>query len=199
VSDFKKKFTRQKIKVDGQEIEVIVLGEGARLPISSNISREMDRVAAEMAYWGSVLAEAEAEQIMVDAFYRKFRAEMKEAILKKDPKLADWKINARIEASSGFLQHKKAISQAQKNVSLCSNMVKSYAVKANILPSKGAHMRSEIGAQGMRTPKETGWNLSGHGSDHDDDNDHTDKKIARMEKINSERKNKKKKKAKEKK
>lgn len=198
MSDYKKRFKRQRIKVDGEEVEAIVLGTGARLPISSDISKEMDSVAAEMAYWSSVLAEAEAEQIMVDSWYRKFRAEMKEAILKKDPKLADWKINAKIESSKGFLQHKKAISQAQKNVSLCAGMVKAFAVKANILPSKGAHMRSEVGAQGMRTPKETGWDLSGRGSDNDDDNDHTDKKIARMEKINSERKKKKKKKAKEK-
>lgn len=198
MSDFKKRFSRQKIKVDGQEVEVIVLGTGARLPISSDISKEMDRVASEMAYWGSVLSDAEAEEVMVDAWYRRFRAEAKEALLKKDPKMPDWKITAKIEASKGFIEHKKAISQAKKNVSLCANMVKSYAVKANLLPSKGAHMRSEIGAQGMRTPKETGWDLSGSGSDRDDE-DHTDKKIARMEKINSERKKKKNKKAKEKK
>jgi hypothetical protein len=197
VSDYKKRFKRQKIKVDGEEVEVIILGTGARLPISADISKEMDSVASEMAYWGSVLSDAEGEQIMVDSWYRRFRAEATEAMLKKDPKMPEWKMKARIESSKGFIQHKKAISQAQKNVSLCSNMVKAFAVKANILPSKGAHMRSEVGAQGMKTPKETGWDLSGNGSDHDDDENYTDKKIARMEKINSERK--KKKKAKEKK
>ena len=192
-SEYKHKFAKQNIKVNGEDVEVLILGEGADLPIGSNLSEEMSRVSALMAYWSSVLAEAESEQVKVDAWYRRFRASIKNKF--GDAKgMSDWKLNAKIESSDGFLSHKEAVAQAQKNVALCSGMVKAFEKKANMLQSIGAHARSEINAQGIRTPTTTGWNLSGDGSDSDDevtDPSSSEDALERMKRINKNRRDKK--------
>lgn len=191
---YAKCFARQKIKVRGVEVEVLMMGKESELPIGINISKEMDRVSSLIGYWSAVLAEATGELEEVDAWYRNFRAKFKEECLKKEKSLAEWKINAKIEASNGFLQHKKAIAQAKKNVSLCSGMVAAFSKKANVLQSRGAGMRAEIGSQGMKTPQTTGWDLSDNGSDNDDDFStcessgvSTEDKIKAMERINKKK------------
>ena len=167
---YRKKFARKKIKVDGATVEVLILGSRAELPIGVDLDEEMDRVSAQLGYWGSVLAAAKKEQIKVDASYRRFRAIANEEILKKDPKLAEWKVKAKIEALDGFSQYKDAIAQAEENVELCAAMVRAFDKKANVLQSKGAHVRDVIKSQGKYTAsKPRGWNLSGQGSDKDDE------------------------------
>lgn len=174
MTEYAERFAKQKIKVEGQVVEVLILGPGADLPIGPDLSEEMDRVAAQLGYWGAVLADAAGELKKVDAWYRKFRAEVTNEVLSRDPKIAEWKLKARIEATDGFIQHKTAIAMAEKNLRLCEAMVRAFDKKANQLQSKGAKMRTELNAQGMTTPAEErdrGWNLSGKGSEHDDDED----------------------------
>lgn len=178
MTEYAERFARQKIKVEGVVIEVLIMGPGAELPIGPNLSQEMDRVGALLGYWGSVLADATGELKKVDAWYRKFRAEVTNEVLAKDPKIAEWKLKARIEATDGFIQHKNALAMAEKNVRLCEAMVRAFDKKANQLQSKGAKIRTELNAQGMTTPADEpegrGWNLSGKGSEHDDDNEDED-------------------------
>jgi hypothetical protein len=172
--EYAERFARQKIKVMGTSVEVHILGEGAELPISVDLSSDMDRVAAQLAYWGAVAADAEAELTKVDAWYRRYRAETTRDVLAKDPKLPEWKVKNAVEVSDGFIKHKDAIAMAEKNLALCEAMVRAFDKKANQLQSRGAKVRSELGAQGMTTPEtpregRRGWNLSGKGSDRDDD------------------------------
>lgn len=191
------RFARQKIKVQGTVVEVLIMGDGAELPIGKNLSEEMDRVAAQLAYWGAIMADAQAELTKVDAWYRRFRAQASAAVLAKDPKAAEWKVKNAVESTEGFVQHKEAISQAEKNVGLTEAMFRAFDKKANQLQSRGASMRSEKGAIGMSTPAEPrGWNLSGEGSEQDDLKSPTDglrnrpsddERIKRMEQINSAR------------
>jgi len=204
VTEYAKQFARQKIKVEGQKVEVLIMGSGAELPIGPNLSEEMDRVAAQLGYWGAVLAAAAGELKKVDAWYRKFRADVTNECLAGDPKMAEWKVKARIEGTKGFLEWKEAIALAERNMRLCEAMVRAYDKKANQLQSKGAKMRTELNAQGMTTPadepEERGWNLSGEGSEHDDDDlddvpspstgverPSVEAAMARMEEINAER------------
>lgn len=172
--EYAERFARQKIKVMGTPVEVFILGDGAELPISADLSTDMDRVAAQLAYWGSVTSEAQAELTKVDAWYRRYRATTSREIMQKDPKLPEWKVKLAVEASDGFIKHKEAIALAERNFALCEAMVRGFDKKANQLQSRGAKQRSELGAQGMTTPEtprtgRRGWNLSGAGSDHDDD------------------------------
>lgn len=173
------RFSRQTIKVDGQEVEVVIMGEGSDLSIGHDISTEMDQVASQLAYWGSVHAAAEAEKIKVESWYRRFRAEIADSMLAADPKVAEWKVKASIEKHDAFIKHKEAIAMAENNVVLCGAMFRAFERKSNQLQSRGAAMRSEIGAQGQATrtqPKEVapqegepGWDLSSKGSEHDDE------------------------------
>jgi hypothetical protein len=200
--EYAARFARQKIKVAGTAIDVLILGDGSELAISENLSDDMDRVSAQLAYWGSVLAEASAEKVQVDAFYRRFRASCAEAVLQRDPKAAEWKVKNAIEATDGFIQHKNAIAMAERNVGILEAMVRAFDKKANQLQSKGARVRSELNATGMTTPEvprtPRGWNLSGRGSDSDDERyvsspaegvrrPSQEEKIRRMEEINSAR------------
>lgn len=165
------RFARQRIKVDGNSVEVFIMGAGATLPIGVDLSEEMDRVSAQLGYWAAVHADAKAEAIKVDAHYRRFRALSEAAILDSSPSIAANKIKAKIDGLDGFIQHKDAIAAAEKNVSLTSGMVQAFDKKANALQSLGAKARAEMGAQGMTTPKrpKRGWDLSGEGSEHDDE------------------------------
>lgn len=200
-AEYAERFARQKIKVLGTVVDVYVMGDGAELPIGADLSDEMDRVAAQLAYWSAVVADAKAELTQVEAWYRRYRADFAIKTLSSDSKLPDWKVKYRIEASDGFVKHKDALAQAEKNLLLAEGMVRAFDKKANQLQSKGARIRSELNAQGMTTPEtprtSRGWNLSGRGSDHDDDGvtspsdavsrPSRDEKIRRMEEINSAR------------
>lgn len=201
MSEYVERFARQKIKVQGTVVDVYIMGDGAGLPIGADLSEEMDRVAAQLAYWGAVAADAQAELTQVDAWYRRWRAEATAKALADDPKASEWKVRNRLEAADGFIKHKEAIALAEKNLGLCEAMVRGFDKKANQLQSRGARMRAEIGAQGMTTPETPrearGWNLSARGSDKDDDGlsapsdgvrrPSTTDKIRRMEEINSAR------------
>jgi hypothetical protein len=204
-SEYVERFARQQIKVQGTVVDVFIVGEGAELPIGADLSTEMDRVSAQLAYWGAVAADAQAELTQVDAWYRRFRAQESAAMLARDPKASEWKVRNAIEASEGFIQHKNAIALAEKNLAVCEAMVRAFEKKANQLQSKGARTRAELSAQGMTTPETPrearGWNLSSRGSDKDDERyvsspsdgvrrPSTDDKIRRMEEINGARRNK---------
>lgn len=201
MSEYLERFARQKIKVQGVVVEVLILGDGAELPIGVDLSEEMDRVSAQLAYWGAVAADAAAELTQVDAWYRRWRAYVAAAALVADPKMSEWRVKNAIEAHDKFIAQKDAIAMAEKNLALCEAMVRAFEKKANQLQSRGAKARAEIGAQGMTTPElprgPRGWNLSSEGSEHDDDGilapsdgvrrPSRDEKIRRMEEINSAR------------
>ena len=201
MTSYVERFARQKIKVQGEVVEVLIMGDGAELPIGADLSEEMDRVAAQLAYWAAVVADAKAELMQVEAWYRRYRADFAIKALSGDSKLPDWKIKYQIEASDGFIKHKDAMALAEKHLALAEGMVRGFDKKANQLQSRGAKMRSELNAQGMTTPESPreprGWNLSGRGSESDDDGVRApsdgvarpsrEEKIRRMEEINGAR------------
>lgn len=183
MAKYRTQFARKKIKVQGIVVEVLILGKRAELTIDPDLSQEMDRVAAQLGYWGSVLASAKKERIQTDSSYRSFRARGLEQIIKKDSKLAFEKAKALVEALAGFSQFKEAIAQAEENVELCQAMVDAFDKKGNVLQSKGAYMRDVMKHQGKVTPeKPRGWNLSGDHKDDDDDAPSAKKKTKKKKK-----------------
>jgi len=197
-AEYVERFARQRIKVAGVELDVNIIGEGSELTIGVDLSDDMDRVSAQLAYWGAIAAEAKAELTQVDSWYRRFRATYASGVLSEDPKAAEWKVRNAIESTDGFVQHKQAIALAERNLALAEAMQRAFDKKANQLQSRGARTRAELNAQGLNTPAEPreprGWNLSGRGSDSDDETispvDAVRKpsqaeKIRRMEEINA--------------
>lgn len=136
------------IKVNGVEV---VLDSDVDLAVG-DLSGDMDQVAAQMGYVANLWAEAVYEQDCADAYYRQWRAQLTEQILDKDPKLAEWKVKAKIEAHPQFMALKKALAQAESNVINLRSYFDSFSKKANQLQSKGAMSRSELDATGMSTP-----------------------------------------------
>jgi hypothetical protein len=75
-----------------------------------------DMLLEELLLVGDLLAEAESRVVLVDAEYRTFRGVAVKAELDKDPKISEWKIKARIEASSEFRKFKQGIAKAIREV-----------------------------------------------------------------------------------
>ena len=149
-------FSLVTIKVDGKEVSV---DTRVKLGIV-DISEGMDKVAAEMAYWGSVWAAAEKESIEVEAAYRTWRAQFAERVLAEDPKLAEWKVKQKIESDPRFIKFKTAQAVAKRNATVTKSTFESYKTKASMLQSKGAMSRAELDATSMRTPEKSKRNRS---------------------------------------
>lgn len=141
-------FKKVKIIVSGHEVKIDVDFD---LSIA-NLDIDMDRVASQMGFWGSVWSAAIEENIFAKAHYRHWRAKMSEMLQEKYPKLSEWKVKVKIEATEEFLKFKRSLSISEKNIAISKNMFASFEKKSNQLQSKGAMSRTEIGAIGMSTP-----------------------------------------------
>jgi hypothetical protein len=116
-----------------------------------DVSADMDTVSARISFFGEALAAAEEESVIVDAKYRQWRAREKLGALKGDEKLADWKLNAQIEASDAFMQYKMAIAKAAYNTQSLKSLIDALKEKSPNLRSKGARQRAELDATDMVT------------------------------------------------
>lgn len=141
------KFETLDIKVDGEVISAPIVND---LTIQS-IGVEMDTVAAAIGYWGNVLAAAQEDLAAADSVYRNWRAQMTEDQLQDDPKLAEWKIKAKIESHADFLAYKEKIARAARNVTILENVIDAYKVKGGQLQSRGANLRAELEKTGVYT------------------------------------------------
>ena len=119
----------------------------------TDVNKDMDVVASKMAYWASINANAEAEKITTDTYYRRWRAEIGKKILSKDPKMSEWKVKQEIENDVHFETLKTGLSIAVRNVALARGVYESLKTKASMLQSKGAMMRAEIDYTDMSTPE----------------------------------------------
>ena len=140
-------FNKIDITVNGERLEVDL---NVELEIT-DISEGMKKVAAQMAFWGSVWAAAEGEMEKVDAFYRKWRAETSRKIAAANEKLAEWKLKQEVEAQPKFLEYKDAIAKSITNATLARSVFEAFKIKANVLQSKGARERAELDSTGMTT------------------------------------------------
>jgi hypothetical protein len=173
-------FSKRSITVAGTVVE---LNTKDGLPIS-DISADMDRVASEMAWWGSVWAAAEREAVEADAFYRSWRARKFNEFLESDPKMGVDKIERKVEACEEFLKFKQAIAKAAENVTIARAIFQSFDKKGNMLQSRGAIARGELAKTGMTTPvtPKTRPTVT------TDDDDTQDPRVDKLRQINKKKK-----------
>lgn len=144
--------------IQTDKLELLVAGEtitaniGEDLLIGPDLSEEMDTVAAQLQWWGGVLAAAKAEAEQLDAAYRQWRARESLVILEKDKTLAEWKVKLRLEASDKFMRHKNAKALAIRNIEQLERVVEAWRVKAAQMQSKGANIREGMAVTGLSTP-----------------------------------------------
>lgn len=140
-------FAKRTISVLGHKVEVVV--DSLRI---ADISTDMDRVAAQMAYWASVWAAAERQKLEVSAEYRKWKSNALLTAKATEPKDPEWKTRAAVEGSEGFLQWQKNIALAEEAAVLCRGVYSSYEKQSNMLQSRGAMERGILERQGLSTP-----------------------------------------------
>lgn len=135
-----------KIEVAGEKLEI----NESDLNIKS-LGIDMDKVAAQMGRFGVLWAAAEEERMTVDASYRFWKAKTGQAILAREPKLAEWKVRQKIESSKEFRAYKRALAEATRNTIVLRSRFDAFRTKAGILQSQGAMRRAELESTGMST------------------------------------------------
>lgn len=141
----------------GKEVIEIDLDEETTI---GELDKDMDQVAAQIAYYGELLAAAKRESQELDAAYRHFRATVAQAVLSKEKSAAEWKVKAAIESQDKFLTFKKAAAACEYNIEVLVNLLKALGEKSPNLRSKGARMRAEQGSDGMSTPTQARREMS---------------------------------------
>lgn len=144
-----KKLGKQEVIVDGKPV-VFDLDKDFEI---DDLDEGMRTTPAMIAYTGSLHAAAKEEEMMISGDYRSWKAKRIAEALLDDPKAAQWKIIANIEASDEFFQVKRKQAKAAFNVELLHWIVESYRVKASLLQSLGAKDRAAFGATDMSTPE----------------------------------------------
>lgn len=133
------KFSERTLVVEGEVVELDV-----RSMAIVDIDDDMRRVAMLMAYWGAVMGAAERERDETDAFYRRWRAQKTESVLSEEPRLAEFKVRAAVEADDNFLKLKKAHAQCVEAYTTAKSMFEACGRRSNQLQSMGAKQRTEL-------------------------------------------------------
>lgn len=136
-----------KVAIGKETIEI----DTAKETLIGDVSADMDRVASQIAWFGELLGAAEAERVRVDSGYRRWRAKIAKEMLKKDPKISEWKVKAEIESSNTFAEFKEAIAQAEHQYTALKELVAALKEKSPNLRSKGARQRAELDSTDMST------------------------------------------------
>lgn len=143
-----------------REIVVVIRDEEVNvtkeLAIGPDLGQEMAGLPGQLAYFGTMLSEAQAYQARCEAEYRAWRAKQIEAFLEADAKLAEWKVRAKVEALPQFAAHKEAIAKAEKFVHDLWAVYDALGRKADMLRSKGARERADLekGYGGLGSPSD---------------------------------------------
>lgn len=144
------------MKKKSDKIKLVVNGEKVKIPLTTleikSVDKSMRQISSKIARWGKVLAEAERERDMTNAFYRQWRARRGKEINAKG-KLSEWKLNQQINSETIFLELKQTIADAEFNVSVLARFYEALNKQAFILPSLGAKKRSELKSMGMTTKR----------------------------------------------
>lgn len=97
--------------VGGKEIDIPV--GPTLLTMTGDVDADAGKVAANMGLVGELLAETTEALERADAAYRKWRGVRVSSVLVDDPKLAEWKVKAQVEADDGFESYKGAVAELE--------------------------------------------------------------------------------------
>jgi len=136
------------LKIGKEEIKIntdVIAG------IGSDLTDDMDKVSSLIATYGAYLAAAKREQILQKATYRHWKARFKKKLFDAEPKLADKKADAEVEAQKTFMDYKEQEGLCLENVEFLEKLVEALKEKSPNLRSRGAWERKEFESHGMTT------------------------------------------------
>jgi len=102
-----------------------------------------EEIACAIGDFGRLLADAEAEKIVADAMYRRWRATEGNAIRKRDKGLAEWRVRQRTDSQEAFLRFKQAEAACERNVTILRNMICGLLVRADIKDPNAKFLKEE--------------------------------------------------------
>ena len=163
---------------EGNRVAILVEGKRRILDIdadlaSGDLDEDMQAVPGLLGWYTQLLAAARAHAEKCDAKYRAWRAETQREYLTDDPRLAEWKAKAAVEAEPAFKEHKDAIAEANALATRIDGAVWALREKANMLRSRGAMLRAEMSHLDPTTRVTTGKDRDAEmrrvmGASHDD-------------------------------
>jgi hypothetical protein len=140
--------------MDKKPIKLIVNGEKIKISLKSltikDIDKSMKQISSKIAYWGRILAIAEREKDMAEAYYRRWRA-VQGKVICGDSKISEWKLNQELNSSDKFIKLKEAIANANYNVNVLARYYEALNKQSFNLPSLGAKQRAELKTLDMNT------------------------------------------------
>ena len=91
-------------------------GNSYDVDLSESLERvktEDSTIPDELLFFGKLLGALEREKILAEATYRQWRAVLIRSTLGTDPKKAEWKVKADVEANPQFTNHKQRMASAE--------------------------------------------------------------------------------------
>jgi hypothetical protein len=135
------------VKLEGQNLTI----NTREICLIKDVSSDMEKVSAELAFYGRLTGAAEKSRDRIDAAYRNWKSNQMIAIIGQDPKLAEWKVKAMVEAKDEFAEFKAKHAEMSGVVTSLYWLCRALSHKAEILRSLGATMRSEAETTGAVT------------------------------------------------
>jgi hypothetical protein len=93
------------------------------------LQTDLEDIPAKLPWWYHILAEAQYEAEQVQIHYRRWFGQFATNILKKDPKISEWKIKAKSQAEPDFWSYKEAMAQAHRNVTMVNGVIEGLKAK----------------------------------------------------------------------
>lgn len=120
--------------IDGREVKVHL--SLLDLRIGPDLEAEMTEVPSLMGLVGELLSDVTDGYQRADAEYRRWRGEQVGSILQGDPKLAEWKVKADVDASPRFLEIKHEIAAMEGDLEFLRWFMEAARVKAQQIVAK---------------------------------------------------------------
>ena len=124
------------------------------LKIGPNLDEEMESVAGYIGWAGSILGAIKEEYLKEESDYKYWRANFYTDILKREPKLAEWKVKSMAESSKEYLKFKHDLAELSRAEITMNAILSAFKHKSELLRSRGAISRAELSALGMNTKVE---------------------------------------------
>jgi|GEM_PF-6720253 len=125
---------KKKDDTDLLDREIKIAGVMIRIPFPLEVSRlKAEQLPGQILKFNQCLAAAEEQKILIGAEYRQWRAIYIGDLLKRDRKISEWKVKAKLESEPDFCRFKTASALAEKHVLILRAVTESLRARVELL------------------------------------------------------------------
>lgn len=118
------------------------------LEISGDLDTEASEVAGRIGLVGELLADVTAAFETADAEYRNWRGRKAGAVLESDPKMAEWKVKADIDADAEFTTRKAELANYEGDLEFLRAYYDALKIKSQMVSARVSLVRGQLGSEG---------------------------------------------------